>query len=72
MGEASPRDRRVLGVRGRFARWWADPWGQMVIYLLIFAVLGFGVTAFFKWARGPERSRYVPWDSPQTPAEAGR
>lgn len=37
----------------------------MVVYLLIFAVLGLAVTAFFRWVRGPERVQYVPWDAPQ-------
>jgi hypothetical protein len=36
----------------------------MVIYLIIFAILGYGVMAVFAWVRGPERPRYVPWDAP--------
>ena len=44
-------------------RLWRDPWGQMVIYLLIFIVLGYGIVALFTWVRGPERPRYVPWDA---------
>jgi hypothetical protein len=44
-------------------RWFKGPWGQMVVYLLIFLVLGFVVSAFFHWVRGPERSQYTPWDS---------
>jgi len=39
------------------------PWGQMVVYLLIFIVLGFAVMAFFSWVRGPQRSSYTPWDA---------
>jgi hypothetical protein len=37
----------------------------MVVYLLVFVVLGLAVTAFFKWVRGPDRAMYVPWDAPQ-------
>jgi len=44
-------------------RLWRDPWGQMVIYLLIFIVLGYGIMALFTWVRDPERPRYVPWDA---------
>jgi len=57
----------VLRIRDA-VKWFGGPWGQMVIYLLVFLVLGFGVTAFFKWVRGPERSPYTPWDADTRPS----
>jgi hypothetical protein len=47
-----------------FRAWSQSPWGQLVIYLTAFFVLGFGVAAFFGWVRGPARVKYVPWDAP--------
>jgi hypothetical protein len=44
-----------------------NPWAQLVIYLLIFAVLGLALTAFFRWVRGPERSRYTPFNEGDRP-----
>jgi hypothetical protein len=48
-----------------------NPWGQMLVYVLAFFVLGFGVAAFFGWMRGPARVKYVPWDAP-APASPDR
>jgi len=52
----------------RWHRWLSDPWGQMVLYLLVFVILGLGVSAFFRWVRGPERSHYTPFNEGDTPA----
>jgi hypothetical protein len=46
----------------RWREWLKDPWGQLVIYLLIFGVLGLALTAFFHWVRGPKRSPYTPFN----------
>ena len=63
MNSTPPPD-RTRGIWSRLVRIWEDPWGQMVIYLIIFAILGYGVMAVFTWVRGPERPKYVPWDAP--------
>jgi hypothetical protein len=65
-------ERKSSGGGGWIARVWRDPWGQMVIYLLIFIVLGYGVMALFTWVRGPQRPRYVPWDASQPASLEGR
>jgi hypothetical protein len=45
----------------------------LVIYLLIFGVLGFALTGFFRWVRGPERSPYTPFNEGDRPlVEPGR
>jgi hypothetical protein len=48
----------------RFREWLKGPWGQMVVYLLIFLVLGALLAAFFNRSRGPQRGTYAPWDAP--------
>jgi hypothetical protein len=57
----SPSDGSRQG--GGIAQWLRGPWVQLVIYLLIFLVLGFAVSAFFNWLRGPDRSQYIPWET---------
>jgi hypothetical protein len=44
-----------------------NPWAQLVIYLLIFGVLGRALHAFFHWVRGPERSPYTPFNEGDRP-----
>jgi hypothetical protein len=39
----------------------------MVLYLIVFTVLGLAVSAFFRWVRGPERSRYTPFNEGDAP-----
>jgi len=53
-------------------RLWNDPWGQMAIYMVIFAVLGFAVVEMFSRIRGPQRHQYEPWDAPANPATSVR
>ena len=47
--------------------WLKNPWGQLVIYLLIFALCGLALNAFFHWVRGPERSPYTPFNEGDRP-----
>jgi hypothetical protein len=39
----------------------------MVIYLVVFFLLGLAVWAFFDWVRGPVRSRYTPFNEGDPP-----
>ena len=56
-------DRPVTRV-GRLRAWFKGPWGQMVVYLAIFLVLGAVLAALFSRSRAPARGTYAPWDAP--------
>lgn len=51
--------------RADFVAWVKGPWGQLILYLLAFLILGIGVGAFFKWVRGPVRPNYTPFHEDQ-------
>jgi hypothetical protein len=64
MSEQQVSSGRPVGRAGRVRAWLKGPWGQMVVYLAIFFVLGAALAAFFIRARGPARGSYAPWDAP--------
>jgi hypothetical protein len=44
----------------------------MVIYLVVFTLLGFAVAGFFRWVRGPEKSPYTPFNEGDPPVAVPR
>ena len=56
-----------MSIAPRWHRWIGNPWGQLIIYLLVFLVLGLGLSTFFRWVRGPERPRYTPFNEGDPP-----
>ena len=41
------------------------PWAELIIYLLVFTVLGTGLYLLKRYVKGPQRPTYVPIESPQ-------